>query len=429
MSADTSIREIPESWQISELGKVAKWGSGGTPKSGTSVYYGGDIPWAVIGDLTESWVSKTAQTITEAGLEKSSAKIIEPGTVMLAMYGASIGRTGIASVEMATNQAIAFAVPVEGILDNQFLLKYLQSQKEIFVRAGQGGAQPNISQTVIKPWPIPLPPIEEQMKIVELLEEQLSRLDAALASVSSVRKKAARFRRSLLQAGFSGELTGHDASTGITPDGWKTATIAEVAVFIRGVTYQKSDARRETEDGFLPLIRATNIGNESLSYDEFVFVPKKVVKPEQLIRVNDMVIAASSGSISIVGKSAPVLVDFEATFGAFCAVLRPQSSISPNFFRLYVQSPICRETWSNLARGTNINNLKREQVLTTSIPLPPLDEQEKIAEILDQQISHLDAVFAVADAIEKNASAMRRSLLHAAFTGELTKQWREDAHV
>jgi type I restriction enzyme S subunit len=276
---------------------------------------------------------------------------------------------------------------------------------------------------------VPIPSLSEQEKIVEFLEEQLSRLDAALASVNAVRKKAARFRRSILQAGFNGELTGHDASTGLTPDGWKNATIAEVADFIRGVTYQKSDARREPEDGFLPLLRATNIGNESLSYDEFVFVPKRVVKPEQLIRINDMVIAASSGSISIVGKSAPVLVDFEATFGAFCAVLRPQSSISPNFFRLYVQSPICRETWSNLARGTNINNLKREQVLTTSIPVPPLDEQEKIAEILDEQISHLDAAFAVADAIEKNASAMRRSLLHAAFTGELTKQWREDAHV
>ena len=277
--------------------------------------------------------------------------------------------------------------------------------------------------------PVKVPPMREQEKIVEILEEQLSRLDAAMASVNAVRKKAARFRRSLLQAGFNGELTGHDASTGNTPDGWKTATITDVADFIRGVTYQKSDARREPEDGFLPLIRATNIGNESLSYDEFVFVPKKVVKPEQLIRVNDMVIAASSGSISIVGKSAPVLMNFEATFGAFCAVLRPKNSISPNFFRLYVQSPICRETWSNLARGTNINNLKREQVLTTSIPVPPLDEQAKIAELLDEQLSHLDAAFAVADAIEKNASAMRRSLLHAAFTGELTKQWREDAHV
>jgi type I restriction enzyme S subunit len=204
---DTSDGTLPEGWQVSCLGDVAKWGSGGTPKSGTAAFYGGPIKWAVIGDLTESWVTETAQSITNLGLEKSSAKIISPGTVMLAMYGASIGRTGIAAVEMATNQAIAFAVPHDGVLDAQYLLKYLQSQKDDFVRAGQGGAQPNISQTVIKPWPMPLPPLDVQVKIVEILEEQLSRLDAALLVVDVIEKKVSAFRRSLLHAAFSGNLT------------------------------------------------------------------------------------------------------------------------------------------------------------------------------------------------------------------------------
>jgi type I restriction enzyme S subunit len=204
---DISDGTLPEGWQLSFLGDVAKWGSGGTPKSGTSSYYGGPIKWSVIGDLTESWVTETAQTITNLGLEKSSAKLISPGTVMLAMYGASIGRTGIAAVEMATNQAIAYAVPHDGVLVAQYLLKYLQSQKDDFVRAGQGGAQPNISQTVIKPWPIPLPPTDEQMKIVKILEEQLSRLEASLAIADAIEKKASALRRSLLHAAFSGNLT------------------------------------------------------------------------------------------------------------------------------------------------------------------------------------------------------------------------------
>ena len=204
---DTSDGKLPEGWQETCLGDVAKWGSGGTPKSGTAAFYGGPIKWAVIGDLTESWVTETAQSITNLGLEKSSAKIISPGTVMLAMYGASIGRTGIAAVEMATNQAIAFAVPHDGVLDAQYLLKYLQSQKDDFVRAGQGGAQPNISQTVIKPWPMQLPPLDEQVKIVEILEEQLSRLDAGIAIADAIEKKASALRRSLLHAAFSGNLT------------------------------------------------------------------------------------------------------------------------------------------------------------------------------------------------------------------------------
>jgi type I restriction enzyme S subunit len=204
---DTSAGSLPPDWVQSELGKVARWGSGGTPKSGTAAYYGGDIPWAVIGDLTETWVTKTNQTITEVGLNESSAKLIQRGTVMLAMYGASIGRTGIAGREMATNQAIAFAVPKSDVVDVQYLLKYLQSQKDAFVRAGQGGAQPNISQTVIKPWPIPTPPLAEQQEIVEILDAQLSRLDATLIAVNTIEARVTSLRRSLLHAAFTGELT------------------------------------------------------------------------------------------------------------------------------------------------------------------------------------------------------------------------------
>jgi type I restriction enzyme S subunit len=199
--------QLPEGWTLSTLGSVAKWGSGGTPKSGTAAFYNGSIPWAVIGDLTEGEVFDTAQAITQLGLESSSAKVVEPGTVLLAMYGASIGRTGITAVEMATNQAIAFAKVDEKKMNRYFLLKYLQGQKKAFVEAGQGGAQPNISQTVIKPWPIPVPPLAEQERIVEILEQQLSRLDAALAVADAIEKRSAALRRSLLHAAFTGRLT------------------------------------------------------------------------------------------------------------------------------------------------------------------------------------------------------------------------------
>jgi type I restriction enzyme S subunit len=197
------------------------------------------------------------------------------------------------------------------------------------------------------------------------------------------------------------------------PAGWTNSSIGNVAEFVRGVTYQKSDARTQMEDGYIPLIRATNISHESITYDEFVYVPRNLVKSEQLIRMNDMVIAASSGSISVVGKSAPVLTNYEATFGAFCAVLRPVSGVLPGYFRLFVQSPVVRETWSNLARGTNINNLKREQVLSTSFPLAPIAEQEKIVEILDEQLSRLDAALASVRAVQEKSVRFRRSLLHS----------------
>jgi type I restriction enzyme S subunit len=131
----------------------------------------------------------------------------------------------------------------------------------------------------------------------------------------------------------------------------------------------------------------------------------------------------------VVGKSGPVVEAFEGTFGAFCAVIRPHEGIQPRYLHLFAQSPDVRQTWSDLARGTNINNLKEQQVLSTVIAVAPLDEQERIVEILEDQLSRLDTSLAVADAVEERSAALRRSLLHSAFTGRLTEEWREAVNV
>lgn len=171
--------ELKATWQILKLGDVANWASGGTPKSGTAEYYGGHIPWVVIGDLNEDSVITTEDSITQAGLEVSSAKIQPKGTVMLAMYGASIGKTGIMGIPMATNQAIACGTCKPEIMNEMFLLYYLQSQKNLFVKAGVGGAQPNISQGIVKDWPIPVPPMIEQEEILEVIAVEKSHVESA----------------------------------------------------------------------------------------------------------------------------------------------------------------------------------------------------------------------------------------------------------
>ena len=164
------LTAIGNDWIETSLGEIADWGSGGTPKADNEEYYGGAIPWCVIGDLTEAEVWETEIAISQLGLTNSSAKIIDPGSVLLAMYGASIGRTGISAIPMATNQAIAFAKCKEENILPRYLLLYLQTQKSRFIEMGQGAAQPNISQTIIKSWPITLPPIGHQKKVIERIE-------------------------------------------------------------------------------------------------------------------------------------------------------------------------------------------------------------------------------------------------------------------
>jgi len=201
------VSGLPKTWRIKTLADVADWTSGGTPSSKDSTLYGGNIPWIVIGDLTEGVVLETEKTITEKGLASSSAKNLPVGTVMVAMYGASIGRTGVMGKEMTTNQAIACGIPKDDEILGQYLLYFLQSQKNEFIAAGKGGAQPNISQGVVKSWQIPLPPIDEQLQIINEIDNQLGRLTQANNATDILIKGSTGLRRSLLQAAFTGQLT------------------------------------------------------------------------------------------------------------------------------------------------------------------------------------------------------------------------------
>jgi type I restriction enzyme S subunit len=205
--ARDKVSGLPNTWTIETLADVAGWTSGGTPSSKDSTLYGGNIPWIVIGDLNESEVLETEKTITKKGLDSSSAKKLPVGTVMVAMYGASIGRTGVMGKEMTTNQAIACGIPKDEKILGQYLLYFLQSQKNEFIAAGKGGAQPNISQGVVKSWQIPLPPIDEQLQIINEIDSQLGRLAQANNATDILLKESTGLRRSLLQAAFTGQLS------------------------------------------------------------------------------------------------------------------------------------------------------------------------------------------------------------------------------
>jgi type I restriction enzyme S subunit len=198
---------FPKTWQLRTLADVADWTSGGTPSSKDPALYGGDTPWIVIGDLTEGVVLETEKNITQKGLDSSSAKKLPAGTVMIAMYGASIGRTGVMGKEMATNQAIACGFPKDEAIVGQYLLYFLQSQKNEFIAAGKGGAQPNISQGVVKSWEIPLPPKDEQLQIINEIESQLEHLTHANKATETLLNESTGLKRSLLQAAFTGQLT------------------------------------------------------------------------------------------------------------------------------------------------------------------------------------------------------------------------------
>ena len=199
------MSELPEAWASGALEDVAIWSSGGTPSRSNPAYFSGSIPWLKTGELGPRVIYTAEEHISDEAVGASSAKLFPKGSVAIAMYGATIGKTSILGIDAATNQACAVGIP--DATNSEFLYYFLVSQEKGFVDAGKGGAQPNISQGIVKAWPIAVPPRAEQTRIGAKLEELLSDLDAGVAELKAAQKKLAQYRQSLLKAAVEGALT------------------------------------------------------------------------------------------------------------------------------------------------------------------------------------------------------------------------------
>ncbi len=163
--------EIPENWVWCKLGDIGKWGAGATPLTSNTDYYEyGNIPWILTGDLNDAYIDKTKHYITIKALNECSLEIREKGSVLIAMYGATIGKLAILKIDATMNQACCACTVYKGI-NNVFLFYYLLYYKKFFISKGSGGAQPNISKDKIIKTEFPLPPTKEQERVVTLIEK------------------------------------------------------------------------------------------------------------------------------------------------------------------------------------------------------------------------------------------------------------------
>ncbi|WP_162944908.1 restriction endonuclease subunit S [Flavisolibacter nicotianae] len=200
-------RKIPNGWALRSLGEIAIWSSGGTPSASVKRYYNGDIPWVVIGDLNDGEISRSQKTITQLGLENSSAKWVPANSVLLAMYGNSIGKLGINKMPCTTNQAIAFTRKIFGGIPSKYIFYYLLSERDKLMSLGKGDAQQNISLGIINDYPIPLPSPEIQHLIVDELEDLLGKLQQAQTVLNKIPEMLKAAKQKVIDDAVSGALT------------------------------------------------------------------------------------------------------------------------------------------------------------------------------------------------------------------------------
>jgi len=189
---DETPHPVPSNWQWGRLGHIGDWGAGSTPSRGNSDLYGGGMTWLKSGELNDNRaLAGSEETVTNAAIQSGSFRLNQPGDVLIAMYGATIGKVAILAEPAVTNQAVCGCTPFTGI-SNHYLFLFLLSQREQFHGASEGGAQPNISKVKIINTPVPVPPLAEQHRIVAKVDELMAlcdQLEAARVSREAERDK------------------------------------------------------------------------------------------------------------------------------------------------------------------------------------------------------------------------------------------------
>lgn len=190
-----------DGWPVLPIGALCTTTSGGTPERGVAEYYGGDIPWVKSGELRRDVVLASEEYITERGARSSGAKLLQPGTVLVAMYGATAGVVSELGIDAATNQAVCALVPGNQIRTPYLVSALRASTRDLLVRRA-GGAQPNLSQSTIRNHRLPVPPLDVQDRFGSIVQAVRSRRRSSLRHLSGLSALVA----SLQHRAFTGAL-------------------------------------------------------------------------------------------------------------------------------------------------------------------------------------------------------------------------------
>ena len=390
--------EIPNKWKWTTLGEMGKWQAGGTPaRSNLNFFRRGNIPWLKTGDLNDSEIKEVAEYITEEAIKNSSAHVNPIGSVLMAMYGATIGKLGILTFPCATNQACCACVVNENFVDKWYLFFYLLSQRTKFIALGAGGAQPNISRKKIVGYLIPLPPLAEQRRIVARLNELLPLVDdfgeAQEAFEVTQTEFPGKLKDSLLQVAIEGKLVPQLESEpeveqiGDVPEEvpfeipkkWKWCIASDVCDLNSGRDLPKSEILESKERNCIPyLTGASQIVNGLL------IINRWTRHPQVLSKEGDILFTCKG----TVGKIAINTAE-KLHIARQIMALRPKKEVPvvSDFLKLLLLTSVPLL----LARARSmIPGISRQDILTLKWPIPPETEQRRIVAQLNKLLSLID---------------------------------------
>ena len=397
--------EVPEGWMWTTLGVIGTWQSGGTPSRSNKSYYGGNIPWLKTGDLNDGYITHIPEFITEEAVVNSSAKLNPVGSVLIAMYGATIGKLGILTFPATTNQACCACIEYDAI-DPMFLFYFLLSQRTAFIAKGGGGAQPNISKEIIVKTYIPLPPFLEQQRIVAEIERWFSLIDIIENGKNDLQNIIKQTKNKILDLAIHGKLVSQDPNDepaiellkrinpGFTPcdnghytnlpNGWAICKLSDLCRIENGFAFSSNDYKSQG----IPLVRISNITHNTIDITDCVYV-EGITDNKFKISKGDLLIAMSGATT---GKMGVYLFDEIAYLNQRVGNIKilNKSSLFPDYRNIYMQSKV--DEILKIAYGGAQPNISASVIGNFDFPLPPYKEQIRIVETVQRIFDQLDTI-------------------------------------
>lgn len=398
-------------WKKEPLGKICKTTSGGTPsRKNQSYYQNGTIPWVKSGELENNIITTSEEFITEEGLLNSSAKIFPAGTLLIALYGATIGKLAFLGIDAATNQAVCGVFQNENV-SLKYLYYYLLFQRPNLIKQGVGGAQPNISQTILKKLEISYPDsITEQQRIVARIEELFSELDKAVDTLKTTKEQLEVYRQAVMKDAFQEKESIIRLGDAIEKPHYGTSKKCDYPCTANSTAVLR-----------IPNIDTKNgrVDSSDLKYAEF-----NEKELEQLsLKNGDILIIRSNGSISLVGSSAIIRkCDTDKTYAGYLMRLRilNKEKLLPQYLLYYLSSPDARRYIESVAKSTSgVNNINSQEISKLCVPLSSIEKQEKTVAEIEMKLSVYHEIEKSVDTVLVQADAMRQSILKQAFEGAL----------
>lgn len=427
------LGEIPSHWELWKLFHAYnEIGSGTTPPTSSNEWFeNGVIPWVTTGELRENTIIQTNKRITKKTQATfSTLKIYPIGSVVIAMYGATIGRLGILGTPSTTNQACCVMTKSE-YLDNKYVFYWLYAFKKDIINLSSGGGQPNINQEKVASLKISAPIKQEQTKIAQFLDHETAKIDQLIEKQQSLIELLKEKRQAVIShavtKGLNPNAKMKDSGVewlGEVPEHWNISRLGFESLIKARLGWKGLKAEEYVEQGYI-FLATPNIKSTDIDFENVNYITKKRYEesPEIMLKKGDVLVTkdgSTTGTTNIVRN-----LPSPATVNSSIAVIRPNSSLHPEYLYYYCISPYTQNVIKRMQGGMGVPHLFQADLRIFNLILPPIHEQIEIATYLDSRTSKIDLLIQKAEEQIELMKERRTALISAAVTGKIdVRDWQ-----